>query len=124
MRIEGALLGAIACGALSFLMACNRDYTPKRAAGVPESAVWAGGADGGAWIECQVTPNGKSNPCKIWNDQTGALEAMGDFHMEKALRAATEEELRYQGFDGTRIHLSGDKSMVPLPGTDPLIKPK
>ena len=124
MYIERLFIGTVVLGMLSFLTACDRDYTPKRLSDIPESAVWAGGPDGGAWIECQVASDGKSNPCKVWSDQTGRLEAQGEFHLEREQRAAAKEELRFTGYGGTQIYLADNRVLVPLPGTDPLIKPQ
>jgi hypothetical protein len=55
---------------------------PPRPTLVPASALWAGGADGGSFIECDVD------------------------------RAARPNELKFEGADGERIFLADGKSLV------------
>lgn len=52
-----------------------RVVVPERPSSVPHTAVWAGGADGGAWIECSVDREKNANWCTVWNDQTGEVWA-------------------------------------------------
>jgi hypothetical protein len=41
----------------------------KRPANVPETAVWAGGADGGAYVLCTVDAVLDANRCTVWDVQ-------------------------------------------------------
>jgi hypothetical protein len=35
-----------------FLMGCSASSPPPRPRGLPSTAIWAGGSDGGAWMDC------------------------------------------------------------------------
>jgi hypothetical protein len=85
---------------------------PRRATGVPAAAVWAGGADGGAWILCQ--PGGVSNDCEVY-DEDGSLMLRGQFIVAGAHRAASRAELRYTACDGERIFLANGSVLEPKP---------
>jgi hypothetical protein len=78
-----------------------------RPAGVPRDAVWAGGADGGAYVRCLVDRRKNADHCEVWNDNTGDLAESGDYQIEGQARAATAQELKApQGSDfGGHIYL-------------------
>jgi hypothetical protein len=107
---------------------CQKDGAPDRPKSVPPDAVWAGGADGGAWIHCAAVRQGKPGRffCKLFDDQAGKAWASGRFLLEAtgsqgpaaALAAAatmTVDDLRdrYDAFDGERILLDGGFALVP-----------
>jgi hypothetical protein len=79
-----------------------------RPSGVPSTALWAGGADGGAYIECSVNEERNVNHCTVWNDYTGQVAESGDFRLVKENRAATNTELRFRGVAGGVIFLEGN----------------
>jgi hypothetical protein len=69
---------------------------PKvRPAGVPATATWVGGADGGAYVECSVDAVRDVNRCGVWNDYTGDGQ-IEDYQIVKENRAATKSELRIE----------------------------
>ena len=75
--------------------------------GVPSYAVWAGGADGGAYISCtNPLPRGV-NFCRVWNDFTGEIGGVGDYQLQSEHRAATPDELKYTGAAVPYIYLRG-----------------
>ncbi len=71
------------------------------------SAMWAGGADGGAWFEC--TPAGEMFRCVVYHDVTGGVEARGEYRL---LPNGGDRSLTYRGFDGDTIYLSGNRKLV------------
>jgi len=81
----------------------------KRPSGVPNTAVWAGGADGGCYVQCSVDTERNVNRCKVWNDFTGELEVSGDYRLVNEDRAAKETELKFTGAVNEFIYLAGGK---------------
>jgi hypothetical protein len=77
----------------------------KRPAGVPADAVWAGGADGGAYILCSLDGARGVDRCSVWNDYTGKTDGPGDYQLEKEHRAATNAELKFTGAANELIFL-------------------
>jgi hypothetical protein len=85
---------------------------PPRPTLVPASALWAGGADGGSFIECDVDEKHNVNRCLVYNDSTGDLNDGGFFQLSSLHRAARPNELKFEGADGERIFLADGKSLV------------
>lgn len=86
---------------------------PARPATVPETAIWAGGADGGAWIECVVDESENANWCTVWNDQTGSVWARTHFVLDDTGGPAVDMEQIDLSFDGTRIKLGNGRTLEP-----------
>jgi hypothetical protein len=95
----------------AFLVACTYQYEPpKRPGSVPAEAVWAGGADGGAWILCKEDRS--KNLCSIYNESSGDLWVRGYFVLEGKTQGVPNTELRYDFFDGERIGLYDGRVLV------------
>jgi hypothetical protein len=96
---------------MASVAACRHQPTmePKtRPSGIPDNAVWVGGADGGAYVYCTIDEIRNVNPCKVWNDYTGNLVESGDYRLAKENRAAKKTELRVSFPDfGGNIYLEG-----------------
>jgi hypothetical protein len=90
----------------------SRVEAPPRPPRVPSTAMWAGGADGGSFIECDVDQKHNENRCLIYNDSTGDVEGGGFFQLLGLHRAALPNELRFRSFDGERIDLPGGQMLV------------
>jgi hypothetical protein len=91
---------------VSPLLSCGHPAEPaKRPSGVPADAVWAGGEDGGAYIQCVVDMAHNRDTCKVWNDYTGASSGWGDYRLVKENRAASASELKFAGAGGDSIYL-------------------
>lgn len=72
--VFGVALGAVASNALRV-----RDSgAPDLPANVPDSARWAGGPDGGMWVQCKVIDGGTLS-CRVYADVTGVLVEEGQF---------------------------------------------
>ena len=97
---------------------------PERKSGIPETAVWAGGVDGGSWIQC-TREHGIEYSCAIYNDYTGHILAKGTFLHRKLTYDADERKTEvvslegqqklppYVHYDGIFIHLAGEEALVP-----------
>jgi hypothetical protein len=98
---------------------CKREIVHRRPNGVPETAVWAGGVDGGAFIECAFPISSKTNSCTVYNDATGDIWMSGAF----ALRGNSSDNLkvapRFAGADGTNIHLTDGSVLEPKASSRP-----
>jgi hypothetical protein len=103
---KAALLFVNALFLVSLLLSCGKpaELRPaKRPSAVPASAVWAGGADGGAYVQCAFEIGQNVDECSVWNDYTGQLVESGKYMLSKERRAATVSELKVRGadFDGS-----------------------
>jgi len=57
---------------ISAATGCNSKVTPPpKPSSVPANAVWAGGPDGGSFIECDVDAEHNVNRCLAYNEFTG-----------------------------------------------------
>jgi hypothetical protein len=110
----------------SLLLGCERAQVspPARPDGVPASAIWAGGIDGGVFIDCAPGHNGEPTPCTVYNDYTGDIYMSGRFVLQGQTRGARADELKYEGADGTRIYLENDLVFDPVPPKKPASVPK
>jgi len=113
--VKRRIIESTVLGCLSIFLSCTSKIDPPpRPAGVPQSAVWAGGADGGAFIDCRVNTDG-SDACVVYNDYTGQPWTRGEagYVLEGKARGATQDELKYLGTDGERIFLTNGETLVP-----------
>lgn len=99
--------------AVAGLIGCSSEVKPpQRPSKVPPTAVWAGGVDGGAFVDCAVRPDGL-NGCIVYYDSTGEIWMSGVFELKGAGKGATQSELRYAFADGHGIGLLGGGYLVP-----------
>jgi hypothetical protein len=105
------------------LSACSsqENWEPKqRPPGVPVSAIWAGGPDGGSYIWCDLDAARDVNTCTVWNDFTGGVVESGEYRLLRQRRAATKEELQFRWADrGGWIGLMDGKILDNLDGRHP-----
>lgn len=95
---------------VAFVLSCNQhELAPERPENVPESAVWAGGSDGGAWIDCQALTEAGSYDCAIYSDFSGAALQKGEYRAP----AGVAVELDFNFFDGTVIGLKNGVLLSP-----------
>ncbi len=126
MGTEKKQIAASCLLALCLQAACGVSYEPKRVAGVPQEAVWAGGADGGSWILCEPrNAEGTRYFCRVFNDFSGKEMASGEYvlrkaewnrEQQKALYSEVGEfrqRLKYNSFDGSKISLSDSLILLP-----------
>ncbi|MEM6287519.1 MAG: hypothetical protein AAF845_10215 [Bacteroidota bacterium] len=86
------------------MTACNASYEPARPDGVPASATWAGGPDGGTFIECRDTEVDGVLDCTIYYDFTGDVWDQGFFLNETGVSTSDLPE-QYGSFNGRKIYL-------------------
>lgn len=73
----GIALGA----AVSNALRADASKDPVRPQNVPGSALWAGGPDGGMWVDCRVA-EGLELECHVYADVTGVLVEGGRFAVD------------------------------------------
>jgi len=98
---------------LGVLWGCT-PKAPNRPTGVPASASWAGGWDGGAWVECRLEPGAAANQCRVYDEISGQVLLDAPFVLRSCGKPARIEELRYNAFDGTSIYLSTGDVLDPV----------
>jgi len=94
-----------------FLLGCHRAYPPALPSGVPTSAQWAGGWDGGGWVTCFNDTNDDHNICTIY-DEEGRTRGPAQYRLRSLNRAAQPRELRYTYVTGKAIGLEGGLELV------------
>jgi hypothetical protein len=108
--------GQVVCGVILavggvLMISCYRQYPPARPSGVPSSAVWAGGLDGGGWVTCSEEGASDHNVCTIW-DEEGRTRGLAEYRLKNLNRPATTSELRYTYVTGKAIGLEGGLELV------------
>lgn len=128
MKIKPYFVWLIFLGGVLLLLFSSCSVSPPpRAKGIPSEAVWAGGADGGAWILCKQHDQQKDEYCcQVFNESTGEILANGQYTLRKSIWHSDQQkatyhivqpipqELDYSGFDGNLIFLKNSLVMVPL----------
>jgi len=83
---------------------------PERLSNIPADAKWAGGHDGGNWFQVLKASENNSFEIKIYNDNTGEVEASSSFVLNPdcvLLKIDSMTLIRsISGFDGSRILLT------------------
>ena len=102
------------------LVACGPVQPPERPAAVPTTAVWAGGRDGGSWIDCDPLGDGRYY-CTNYHDGGGAVWDEGVYEYVNTRRSTgPPDSLRYSHFNGIAILLA-DETGSPV-GAGSLVK--
>jgi hypothetical protein len=128
-----SLLGACAIG-MTCLLLCGtvgivgckirtergRPEAPTRPSGVPDQAIWSGGAEGGVFLI--VRPFGPSEPNvytgAIYNEYSGDVVYQGRLLLKPANGAPipVADPESYSGWDGDTLYLSDGRQLkVPTP---------
>jgi len=74
--------------------------------------MWAGGADGGAYVQCSLDTARDVDRCTVWNDYTGQTVGPGDYRLAKEHRAATASELKITGAVDESIFLQNGLILI------------
>jgi hypothetical protein len=109
--------------ALALTACTSKPVAPNRPLPVPNAAVWAGGVDGGSFIECDIDTERNVNRCLVYDDHTGDVAGGGFFRLSDLNRAARRDELQYRFFDGDRIYVESG-TLVPVKPITPTSIPK
>lgn len=111
-RVRRRIAEAVMLLSVTSIVACTSKIDPPpHPVGVPQSAIWAGGADGGAFIDCRVNADG-SDTCKVYNDFTGQIWMSGIYVLKGQKRGATREELVPVFADGEEIFLANGAILI------------
>jgi len=89
--------------------------TPQKPKSVPSTALWAGGIDGGNFID--IKPYKKEEKlffAQIYNDFTGELEFEGivKYNGTRNISNLLNNKSFYRGWDGDNLHLSNGEIMT------------
>ena len=89
------------------------DHRPKN---VPATALWAGGPDGGVFIEVSNSSLDKDGYVNVvlYDDYTGDIIYKGFMKNESNLENSTLNGDVYEGWDGERLHISTGGWLVPI----------
>jgi len=104
-------LRTLAAVLLLTLAACGPSI-PKKPAGVPEQAFWAGDAKGGAFVAIGV-PDHEGWQVKIYDDHTGSLLAQGLYVIRAGKARPSFQQEDFEGWDGRAVHLKDGGVLVP-----------
>lgn len=90
---------------LPLMFACKPTpvLAPPKPPSVPASAVWAGGADGGAWIDCTAMSSKRRYKCSVWNDFGDPWIRSGDYLLGSAA------SLDFEAFNGEFFFVRGGR---------------
>ena len=94
-----------------FVLTNCKTIPPDKVAGIPESAFWAGGKDGGQWyIVDSIDKNTKTIRCKIYNDNSGQLIVDKKFKLHCYLNESKINwdnlQNEFAGYDGEYLLLT------------------
>jgi hypothetical protein len=109
-----AILFTLLLGCLS---GCKRPATLReRPSSVPQTAIWSGGGDGGAWFDCKQNSSAHTTDCAIYSDRDGTLLIRARYQLAGTKRGATVEEFRDPYIDripnATTIYLARNKELL------------
>jgi hypothetical protein len=109
------LVLASACG-------CSRgENVPPRPKGVPKSAEWVGGPDGGVFIVCESAETDISaKACTVFSEGTGDVLMSGHFVIRNKGSQVAVRDLKYSAYDGSQILLQNGSSLVPITASRPV----
>jgi hypothetical protein len=106
---------------LSFACCAEGQTGPARPAGVPKTAFWVGGEDGGVFVRVREVP-GKTDTYRmtVYNDSTGKILYQG----LAQLRPVAGEKLQirdpkaFSGWDGEKMLLTDGRVLAPVKKSD------
>ena len=106
MRIQ-----TLAIALVLALTACGPSI-PKKPAGVPEQAFWAGDGKGGAFVEIGV-PDHEGWQVKVFDDHSGALLTQGIFVIHGSAARPSFHQEDFAGWNGRAVLLTGGGVLEP-----------
>lgn len=106
---------------LTLLVACSCTVPPDRPTSVPADAVWAGGSDGGAWIDCGMSTKEPLTTfwCSVFHENGDVWVERGSFALVERTPAGYEliegpfHSAHPIRFDGEVIDLRGSRLLIP-----------
>ena len=88
---------------------------PRRPKGVPSTAFWCGGADGGVFVELAAGRGTGTYSGVIYFDHSGEVWYRGAFQMDPEHKGTPPDAARKDwcgGWDGTRLHLRSGGALI------------
>jgi hypothetical protein len=95
------------------IFGCKKEEVP-RPPGLPSTAVWAGGEDGGSFIDCTPSMGGEPNDCTVYGEGGEVYMERGEYVIQGSNRGARSDELRYTYADGIHIGLEKGLTLIPI----------
>ena len=94
-----------------FLLTNCKTGAPSKVKGIPETAFWAGGVDGGQWyLLDSVNKANQTINCKIYNDHSGELIVDKKFKLHCTGSDTDinwdDLEREFRSYDGTTIYIT------------------
>jgi hypothetical protein len=88
---------------------------PPRPSGVPQNAVWAGGAEGGSFLVLFPTTATKLYRGTIYDDRTGAVVFKGILGLDggSAQPIDVKDPKAFRSWDGHTLHLEDGRLLTP-----------
>jgi hypothetical protein len=88
---------------------------PPRPSGVPQNAVWAGGAERGSFLVLVPTTATKLYRGTIYDDRTGAVVFKGVLGLDggSAQPIDVRNPKTFRSWDGHTLHLEDGRSLTP-----------
>ena len=103
------------CLAVLLLVACSSaPGSPARPAGVPASAMWIGGVDGGVFAELEPTGTPGIYRARVFADGTGTVLYSGSLRLDPPGGSPPDvaDSGVFVGWDGTRLLLADGRSLT------------
>jgi hypothetical protein len=113
MRVHLAIVFFTLFLGSAVFLGCKKKEVP-RPLGLPSSAVWAGGEDGGSFIDCMPNKGGEPNDCTVYNENGEVYMERGKYVIKGSNRGASSDELRYTYADGIHIGLEKGLTLIPI----------
>jgi hypothetical protein len=110
-----ALCTAVAAGLFVVYLKYGEPMRPPiRPNSVPQAALWIGGPDGGAWIECRAIGGQRSKRffCSVYADVTGEILNKGAFHLQGESLDAIQLQRLMEAYTGDEIFLGDGRALV------------
>jgi hypothetical protein len=89
---------------------------PPRPAGVPETAFWVGGADGGVFVLLEKEPQEPAHVyrARVYHDHSGELWYSGNLAMVPQDRPSVDvsNPNLFSGWDGDNLHLTDGRRLA------------
>lgn len=107
--------------ALAIVLMCSCTRPPERPASVSKEAVWAGGADGGAWVDCGMSTKEPLTTfrCSIFHENGDPWIDDGSFALVEPTSGGYDfiegpfHDVHPIGFDGNIIDVRGSRVLIP-----------
>jgi len=111
-----AAAGQFALAGCDFVKIGGSPEAPARPSGVPDNAIWAGGADGGNFLLMSPARQDGTYSLKVYHDYTGELEFDGTVKLDGTSGGAiaVTDGKTFNSWDGRRLSLMDGRTLSPV----------